>query len=649
MPTTMPDQYYNRFDQSQDFEEHLFIAGRGLQSAELNEIQRRAASRTRGIADAIFKDGDVIRDAAVVVDQVTGVTQCSSGAIYLRGAVRGLPPSTLTVPLVGTIAIGVRLIESVVTHVQDPSLLDPATGTRNYNEPGAARLRVSAAWGWSGDGGLGDFFPVYTVVDGFLLAKEPPPNIDIFTQTLSRYDRDSAGGMYVVSGMSLQALPNVGSNQVYSLSEGRARVYGYGIEFTTSRRITHAAVPDLKVITNEPHLSASSGTQRVNIDRPPCSNTPTVSITAEKTVSLTHGVFSGAQDVLPDTSVLAIVEVKQGATTYTQGVDYQLTAGKVDWSLAGAEPAPGSTYTAKYHHITQVTPTAVDDRGFTVTGAVVGTIILLNYSQMLPRIDRLCLTTEGDATWVVGVSADFNPLPPSVPVDLLPVASVYQSWDSNRRVLNDGVRVVTMPKLASIEGRIDRVLQLVAQNRLESNIHTRESGAKLGLFTDPFLDDSQRDAGIPQTGAIVRGELMLPIDGVVHQMPSDVTSPTTLNFSHAVSLQQPLRTGSMKINPYMAFAPAPTRLVITPSVDRWTVDGGTVWTSPITTRFESGATNVLWSFTSSTTRNEMVGIETEAIETLRQIEVQFEISGFGPGENLQALTFDGLSINPTAI
>lgn len=638
---TMPANYYSRFDPAKNYDEHLFIAGRGLQSAELNEIQKQAAYRLRGVADAIFKDGDVIRDAGVVVNEDTGVVQCQSGAIYLRGAVRGVAPASFTIPTIGVIAVGVRLVEEVITDLEDPALRDPATGTRNYNEPGADRLRVTPVWAWSGGGGNGEFFPVYEVENGILRPKGPPPNLDAVTQALARYDRDSAGGSYIVSGLTLKQLNDVGPDQVYSLAEGRARVFGYGIEFTTSRRLVHAAVPDLKVIVNEPHLSSTSGSQRVNFDRTPGTAITSVSITAEKTVTLTHGASTGAQDPLPDTSVLQILEVKQGAVTFTPTTDYLLTAGKVDWSPAGSEPAPGSAYTVKYQYITLVTPTAVDDNGFTVTGAVSGSLILVSYSQKLPRYDRLCLTVDGELIWFTGVASDSWPQLPVVPQDVLPIASVYQTWTADRRVLNDGVRVVAMPQLAAIDGRMDRLAQLIAQNRLESNIHTREAGTKKGLFTDPFLDESQRDAGTPQTAAIVEGELVLPISATISYVNADVPAPAAITYTNAITLEQTLRTGGMKINPYMAFEPVPATVTLVPSVDRWT-EVQTTWASPSTARFVIGQGDR--SAVTSETRNALLSTSYSEIETLRPITVNYSLSGFGPGEALSALTFDGISL-----
>lgn len=644
---TMPTGYFDRTDSTKEYDAHLFLAGRPIQSAELNEIQTTAQNRLRGVADALFAEGDIIRDAALVVDADTGVARCASGAIYIAGAVRGVAPATFTLPASGTVSVGVRLISTVVNSTTDTGLLDPATGTRAYNKPGAERLKVHAQWGWSGETGVsGDYYPVYSVTDRVVGSKEAPPTLDSFNQTLARYDRDSAGGCYVVQGLGVSKLADLSNGtQAYSIAEGRARVYGFGINLTTARRVTLATAPDLKAIANEPHLSTTVSAQRINFDRTPATAVTAVSIQKDKTATLTHGVTTGAQDPLPDTSVLSILSVSQGATTYTAGTDYQLTAGKVDWSPAGTEPAPGSSYTVTYRYITNVTPTLVDATGLTVTGAAVGTLVQVSYSQMLPRIDRLCLDQDGNPVWLTGVAAEYSPLLPTVPSDLLPLASVYQTWTSSRYVVNDGVRVVPMPVLAGIEGRIDYLMQRIAEQRLESNVHTREAGAKKGLFVDPFLDDSVRDAGTAQTAAIVNGELTLPITPTVSAVSTDVTVPTSCTYTNIVALAQTARTGSMLINPYAAFDPVPAVVRLTPSVDRWTLTTDD-WASALTSRFTQGTGDQ--SSTTSTTTDVLIGTTTETAEQLRSIDVAFTLSGFGPGETLSSVTFDGVAVTAVA-
>lgn len=668
--------YYNRSaeEQAKGYERHDFLAGRVLQSAELNEVQAYATNRIKALGDALYKDGDIVRDARAIVNQDTGVTQLESGAVYLRGTVRGVPSGTITIPVTGTVIIGIYLIEKTITEAEDPSLLDPARETRSYQEPGAARLQVIPKWGYQGDGTTGgEFFPIYYVDDGQLRAKEAPPQLDSVSQAIARYDRDSTGSSYIVSGLQVTAMNDLeDGTQVYSIKDGRARVNGFGVSLSTSRRLEYAAVPDLRFIDSEPHASTTAGSQRVVLDRTPINEITQVRITAEKQATMVHGTFAGVQDPLPDTSVIEIVAVNQGGTwngsafvggtTYVKDTDYKLTSGKVDWSLPGNEPAPGSTYSVVYRHITAVEPTGVDNTGFTIEGAVTGTLILVNYSAKLPRIDRLCMDETGAFLWVQGVATDYDPVRPSIQSNMLAICQIYQTWDGNRRVVNDGTRVVRMDEIEGLNFRLDNLTDLVAQQKLVSDIGTREAAAKKGMFVDPFIDDAQRDQGITQTAAVLGYALTLPIDGDAISVSADVSGPTSCDFTLEPVLQQISRTGDMKINPYMAFAVPPKPVTLTPNVDRWT-ETQTTWLSPITQKFivdnaikdayhyRLYGTNLAgWpSYTTTTTETVLVSSKTSRIENLRQIDVKFEATGFGPGEQLVSLKFDGIAVTPVAI
>ncbi len=639
---------YNRFDPAQNFDQIRFRADRVLQSAELNELQSASAHRLRGIADALFKDGDVIRDARIVVDADTGETYCESGAIYLSGAVRGVTPANLVIPTVGVTNVGLYLHSQVVDEIDDPTLLNPAVGTRGYMEPGAERLQVTPAWGFGGDGQAGEFFPVWVVEDGYVRAKEPPPNLDAVTQALARYDRDSAGGTYIVSGLSVAMTDDLPTGeQVYTLSEGRARVAGYAIEQAAGRRIVYDAQPDLRFIDSEPHASATAAPQRITLDRAPAAEIVQVRITAQRTVTLAHGGYAGAADPLPEAAVLSIVSVTQGATTFNAPGDYKLTAGQVDWSPAGAEPAPGSAYDVTFQYIATVAPTEVDGTGFTVEGALPGTLVLVNYTQMLRRIDRLCLDTAGSFVWVQGVAAEWSPQAPTVPAELLPLASIYQSWDTARRVIADGVRVVPMNELAGYASRQNAIMEDLAELRLAVDASGRDSGIKKGIYADPMLSDYMRDAGIVQTAAIVGGDLTLPIAATVHDIGTDFDTPQSLTHTHVAVLEQPMRTGSMSVNPYLSFDPIRALVTLAPAVDRWT-NVVTAWASPVTERLYSGSgTDVSYLGSSNSVRT-LSEVSTD-IELLRPISVAFEIDGFGPNEALQKVIFDGIEVVPSAL
>lgn len=641
--------YYDQFDSNKHYSRVLFRDGYALQGAELNELQSIAASRDRRLADALFADGDIVSDAGIVVDAATGAVTCLAGRIYIKGEVRDVASATFTVPTTGTVTVGVRLVEVAISELDDPALYNPALGSRGEGEAGAWRLKVTASWGLSTDAG-GEFYPVHAIDDGVPRAKETPPNLSSVNQTIAIYDRDSTGGgTYVSSGMLVRAAESIAGAQVYTVAEGRCRVNGYGVSLPTSRRITYAAVPDLRFVDTEVIEATGSASQRVTVAHPPIREITALRVTLQKTVSMVHGAYAGVADALPDTSVMTLVEVKQGETVYEAGTDYKKTGDKVDWSPAGAEPSPGSTYSVTYTYLDKsLTPDNVDFDGFNVSGAVAGTGIMVSYNQALPRIDRLCISADGIFSWVRGVASEYNAQAPAVPATMLALASVNQTWRGTPTVINDGVHVVPWNEMVALSNRVDYVVQEVARQRLEADVATREAGARVGMFVDPLRDDSMRDQGITQSAAVVDGVLTLPIAAKVYRLSADIAAPQARSFSPRVLLAQPYKTGSMLVNPYQAFDPMPAEVVLEPAVDRWT-ETKTDWTSTETRRvtnmvYAPGAWDHGTTYTSTSSKTETVGSTTSELEYLRQIDVTFAITGFGPEEKLQAIVFDGVTV-----
>jgi len=190
------------------------------------------------------------------------------------------------------------------------------------------------------------------------------------------------------------------------------------------------------------------------------------------------------------------------------------------------------------------------------------------------------------------------------------------------------------------------VMGLIAQQRLESNIHGREAGAKKGILTDPFFDESQRDFGQAQTAAIVGGELTLPVLNTdAKYVSTDVTAKTTIAFTPVASLSQTIRTGEMAVNAYLNFSPIPASVTLVPNVDRWT-EVQEDYTGPVTHRFSTGSGNLVNQTTATTTN--LVSSSESFIEVMRPVQVSFSISGFGPNEKLIYSTMDGIEITTVA-
>ena len=407
----MIERYYNLFDPADHYSQLLFRAGDGLQSRELNEIQSTLMHRLQGVADALLKDGDIVVGCNLQVDAETGLVTLEPGRVYLRGAVREVPAASFTVPTTGRIAVGVRFSTRTITELEDPHLREPAVGVRNYQEPGAGRLQETLTWGWEGagasDGQPGDFHAVYALDNGLLENRRQPPVLDGVITSLARYDFD-ANGHYVIDGLGVRFLSIDADTHehLFSVAEGHANIDGFKVERTQSQRLRLPIDPDLQRVSSEPQVfhDAGTGSMVVTVNRPPLAQVLDLKVTQQKIETVAHGAFTGSRDVLTEPTVVAVLTVKQGGTTYTQGTDYKVVGDEIDWSPGGAEPAPGSSYQVTYQYIASVTPTALTDTGFTVSGVVPGSTMYLDYQWQLPRVDVLALTADGQVERIKGIS-----------------------------------------------------------------------------------------------------------------------------------------------------------------------------------------------------------------------------------------------------
>ena len=634
------DRHYKTYDPAKRYQELLFRVGNHLQGRELNDLQALFIDLLGRTGDAIMKDGDVLDGGLVNIDKAKGQATISAGKVYIRGLVHDVAEATVNIATDSIQVLGIWLVDRIVTELDDPTLRDPATGTESFDEPGAARREVTATWGLSTGNSAGNFYPVHRIDQGVQIINEPPPQLNAVTTAIARYDREANGGSYLVDGLSVLYRKTENDQQVFNITEGKAHIDGFEISLPASLRKSFVLDPDLQLIESEPvtFTPDSSGKMRINTDFSPINDIRKVDIAAEKTDTLTHGAFSGAVDPLPDTSVVSISKIVQGATEYTNGTDFKLTGNSVDWSLSGKEPSPGSSYDVTYRYRTSVTPETEDETGMVISGAVTGSDVFIDYQWKLPRIDLVTLEADGTVRKIKGVSHPHAPASPMAPNGQLVLATVSQSWRSAVApvITLQAIRAVSMAELAQMQNHISNLYQLISLERLNNSVNASTSGAKLGVFVDPFVDDSYRDAGEVQTAAIVDGELVLNIEADIHDLT--LANNTTLDYSLEPVIEQLADTGEMKINPYQAFDPIPAKVELAPAVDNWTETVST-WGSDITRRLLLGSG--LQSSTQTTTRVEAQVTSTQQGQTLRSRQVDFTVSGFGSGETLSNVEFDG--------
>jgi hypothetical protein len=648
----MIERYYNLFDPAKHYTQLLFRAGDGLQSRELNEIQSTLIHRLQGVADALLKDGDIVSGANLQIDADTGLVTLEAGRVYLRGAVREVPATSFTVPTTGRIAVGVRFTTRTVTELEDPNLREPAVGVRNYQEPGAGRLQETLAWGWEGagtsDGQPGDFHAVYALDNGLLENRRQPPVLDGVIASLARYDYD-ANGHYVTEGLGVRFLSvdTDAQEHIFSVAEGRANIDGFKVERSQSQRLRLPIDPDLQRVSSEPQVfnDSGDGSMVVTINRPPLAQVLDIKVTQQKTETVVHGAFTGSRDVLTEPTVVSVLTIKQGTTTYTQGTDYKVVGDEIDWSPGGAEPAPGSSYQVTYQYIASVTPTNLTDTGFKVAGVVQGSTMYIDYQWKLPRVDVLALTADGQVERNKGISQVRNPVAPTVPASRLALAEIAYDWRSGSEpvVRNVAIRTIKVSELTAMQRQIADLYDLMALERLRVDANIREPAAKKGLFVDNFLDDDLRDQGVAQTGAVVAGVLTLPITASAQHAKDNGNTLLTLDYTLTPVIEQLARTGSMKINPYQAFEPVPARVTLNPAVDQFTVTN-TTWASDVTERLITGS-GVLEQVVETRRSEQVLASRSEEVQFLRSINVAYRVEGFGPNEALAALRFDGIGIS----
>lgn len=640
-PAQYPD-FDNIRDRTTDrpnFDRVWFGEGAMSQAADINDAFSVEERKRKQIGDLVAADGDRLSGGDIFVNTVAGAVTISAGSLYLRGAPRPVDGAILSgIPMQGDVEIGVRMVVTPVTADDDGIYYGLVPGSESYGEAGAVRTMMAVRWAWDGDGGEGDFYRYALLRDGQIISQSAPPTLTGVQAQIAVYDYD-AHGNYIVRGCDVKALGLSGTARIFSIAAGVCNVRGMKVNRETDNRFLVEEEPDLATVDLEPHTFNGTGSAVIKVRRPPIAAIETLIVTKEKTVTLTKGT-SGGKDTLPDDGVVSILEVKQSATTYVATTSYVRDGDAVSWAPAGPEPAVGSSYTVKYRYYDQVDPDSFTATQIVVSGGVSGADVFVGYTYKLPRHDRILITPSGAFEYLKGESSPENPHPPHEPSDALSLCVVKNDWMKAPVIDNNGTRSLDYRRLNQLQSRLAQTIDMVLIERLKSDANARAPGPALGIFTDPFWDDSRRDLGESQDAACFDGTLQIAIEPDVRRVR--LPSIGILDYTERTIINQSLRTRCEKINPYMNFTPVAPVMHIDPNSDFWT-ETETVTLSDVTQVFGRGnQTRVRSSITSET-------VTERRIPFLREISIGFRIEGMGAGESLAGLTFDGINVNPGGV
>lgn len=631
---------YDRVGKKPDADRLYWPEDEFVQGADLNEAFSREAAKRTSIGNMIASEGNKISGAEVIVDSANASLTITDGEVYSQGAVRPVAGAIIeNVPMVGAVTLGYTIAKVIVDADDDPDYLGLQEGTPGFEEKGAVRTFSTIQWVLNSEPIDGEFFPFVEIKNGEVVSQEAPPTLSGVQQQIGRFVTNSAGN-FISNGCTVSALGKIGDDQHFSIEAGTAYVGGLFVNRNTGNRHIELEQPELARVDAEPQTyTDENGTAIIELNNHPIKAVEQVTVTKLRNVSITKGAVDGADD-LPDDGVSAIVTVEQGGTTFIQGTDYRRDGDKVDWLSSGNQPSIGSTYNVSYHYLDAETPINITNNSVEVANGVDDAQMFVTYSYALPRHDSICLDSLGNIHYLKGISTSNSPLSPNTPDELLKIAEVQNDFSGTPLIVNNGTRNAPYDEIRRMFDLAINTRELALQNRGDNKIAMRAQGRPSGVFTDPLLDDSQRDAGEPQTAAVFGGSIQLAV--VPDFIPIDMGRSEFLDYVEVPEISQELKTGCVKINPYMAFAPLPALMTISPNQDFWTMSQ-TNQLSEQTRVFGAGNTSrvvssvVLQSSTS------------QLIENLRQINIIFRIEQYGPGETLDQLLFDGIDVTPSPV
>lgn len=601
MTLTLPANYYNRFDAAKKYKQLLFRAGRGLQSSEMNELHSVLQNELRQVGNTLFSDGSILRGGKLVPG-ANNTFSIASSLFWALGYTHNLDAYAFSIDPSENCVLGVAVSQTVINEDLDPALRDPAVNTRNFNEPGAHRLKITARWTKAPAQDGEYFYGIFEFQDGVqITTPAPAPNVDGVKDIIARYDM-AANGSYVVNGLlpSFVSDDNDLQQHILQISAGIGHVDGYEMVLPYARRVRVDMALDTRSIGNEP-ITIVNGQTDYKLRWGPIASVGEVNgiATAVKTTALNNAVTrniggsSAPTDLLTPAPVTAILAVNQGGTwngtafvggtNYTVGTDYILNGDRIDWSLAGNEPAAGSTYQIVYNY--QLTlPTAVisaDRTKVTLTGFTSGQIVNVDYAHYIPRYDVITLTRDNNLVAVKGV-ADYQAPKIPQPSSGLGLATIYVSYGVSPNILNSAVPAYRMVDNANMARQIADLQYNVARLALLDTLRSTDPATtKRGVFVDPLTDDTYRDSGVTQNGITSPTGLrpgVLWTSKVINNSAGGVNSAITLPLDAEVNvITQDYATKSRVVNQFAVVSPPPAQVTLVPDSYRWVTSTSNPW------------------------------------------------------------------------
>jgi hypothetical protein len=384
------------FDPAKNYKRIRFHQDRDLLDSELNELQDIALHEGRNVSDLVLRNGAIISGLqAQDIDRPPEgalALAVAPGRVYVAGRVVDVPGAEVEIPYGQPDAglVWVEVLRREVKAADDPLLVNPATGEPTAErerwtaslkprdttedplpERTLGRIAVPVLYVDSRSGRVHPVVPQRSnlnledfqgTLDGSRislgsvtedqLAFAAAEGLHTLLQNLAERTFDESGS-YVVRGLDTFIGRDDGVLVDAVTNAGRAYVKGYRFQLD----LPFVSKVPVSVATRSvrgEQKTFSVDERRYPLNNRPLAATSQVEAIAETTANVTRGSVGGGEDTLVPNPVVNIIEVRQGATVFRRGIDWQQSGNKVDWLGSGTEPAVGTTYQVRWTHTRQM-------------------------------------------------------------------------------------------------------------------------------------------------------------------------------------------------------------------------------------------------------------------------------------------------------
>lgn len=519
--------YYDRSEESikKNYSKLAFKPDVPLQQSELNELQALIEHHLKTSGDAIFSDGDIVSGFDFDITEITdgGLNiNFHEGMIYLDGKVRKFDGGTAVITGVGDETIHAYIESDIVTHVDDPSLLDPTIGAPSESSQGSDRVREIVKIGANDP----EYTKIFDFEEGKLLVTVDKPGVDKIMDVLAERTYDESGS-YRVAGYELYVdnTQETGTEVSLIATAGKAYIRGYKVEKPSSTRIPIRKSTDSREVIDESQVYydkiGAVTHQRVTLNNRPVEAIRSVTGQVTQVNATVTRNSSSRLDTLGHTGVTTIesFRVAGAPISYTQGVDYQLINGnQIQWLVGGRAPTSSSTYQVTYRYTKTfirgvdyelLTTTEVDSNGMpayylsfsiAVNKPVDGTSLSITYTYYLSRKDLVMLDRLGKFTIIEGQPSTIDSVvsPNANDPLTLPIGTITVFPNSLTATTNsETVTNIPFEKLQKLVARVQTLEYNMSTMAMDISAQQGHDPMLLrGIFADGFNTLEKLDEGL---------------------------------------------------------------------------------------------------------------------------------------------------------